>query len=48
MQNLRNFFGVYAVVNSNLTEFFATTNMSTTMSSFGVLSNNLLNRTLCS
>jgi hypothetical protein len=47
IQNLRNYFGVYAVMNTNLTEFFVGTNMSQTLTAFGVDSNNILNKIKC-
>lgn len=48
MQNLRNYFGVYAVMNTNLTSFFIGNNMSQTLTAFGVNSNNLLYNANCS
>ena len=47
LQNLRNFFGFYAVVNTNLSDFFANTNTSTIIDPIGINSNNIINRTLC-
>lgn len=48
MQNVRNFFGAYAMLSTNLTEFFnGRNNMPETLAEFGMLSDNLLKKTKC-
>lgn len=48
MQNVRNFFGAYATLSTNLTEFFnGRNNMPQILIEFGTLSENLLKKTKC-